>query len=210
MTPLMTAQTAQRPLGNTINQESRHRAYAFTVWNYNEMTIESLKSALHTAQAVRWVIGFEIASTTGGEHLQCFVRWPNPKTIKATIALLKVACVTGQPHVEVCKGDDASNLRYCSKDGKFESFGFEPSEESMWGKHMSEHIYQDFGQGMGDRLVLRDKIVGLQNMILADDYEELNREEKQRHVWRREKFWELYDECEDCRKKIGEPLIQRW
>lgn len=50
---------------------------------------------------------------SGTAHLQCYVRFTNPRSFNSVKKLLPKA------HIEVAKGNDAQNKTYCTKDGDF-------------------------------------------------------------------------------------------
>jgi len=216
-----TAQIAQGPLGNTKNQGARARSYSFTVWNWNEDSYERLKRELHTAQATRWVIGKEVAPTTQNLHLQGYVRWKDGKTVKRTIDILSTGCLTGKAHVEVCKGNEEQNYKYCIKDGNFESSGFEKEEKpvSEYGRHLDEHMARVMIRFPGvnendyiERVMPRCTIVILhRELLMMGDYWNLEtREEKRIYAEKMELFWNLWDTCTECKTEVKQPLVDRW
>lgn len=88
---------------------ARNRGFTFTVNNYSDRDIESIK-ALDCKYAV---VGYEVAPSTGTKHLQGYVYWQNAKTFTATKRLLPKGC-----HIEVARGSADDNYEYCTKTGK--------------------------------------------------------------------------------------------
>ena len=56
---------------------------------------------------------------TSKPHLQGFFALKKATRITELVKLL-----SGNPHLEPCKGDEASNVNYCSKGGDVVSYGF--------------------------------------------------------------------------------------
>jgi hypothetical protein len=63
------------------------------------------------------MFGREVCPTTGKKHLQGFLHLKKP--MRNTELKLPM-----NPHLEPCKGDEASNTKYCSKEGDFFKYGF--------------------------------------------------------------------------------------
>jgi len=105
-------------LGNTSNLSSSKKRvipskkWALTLFNYKmETVIQRFQDV-----SSKGVIGVEICPETGREHLQCYIVFNNKVRANETYKLLK-------GHWEKAKGSDSENYRYCSKDGKFKSWG---------------------------------------------------------------------------------------
>jgi len=95
---------------------SRVRNYVFTINNYDEQSIEQLKSLDYKYLCY----GQEVAPSTGTPHLQGFVCLTNGCTVTALRKRLKGA------HVEVMKGNIDQNEKYCSKSGEYVELGTKP------------------------------------------------------------------------------------
>lgn len=88
------------------------RFFSFTLNNYDEAELVSLRTMLSQKNKVRYAIfGREIGKENGTPHLQGYVAF-----IKQT-SLLAVKKVVGlRAHVEVSKGTQEQNIAYCSKE----------------------------------------------------------------------------------------------
>lgn len=102
-----------------------NRNYLFTWNNYDEASIEYLRSEI-TAKAKYVIWGKEVAPTTGTLHLQGFVSFYNARTKSAAIKLLKGAHVTP---VNV----DNGCAKYSTKDGDYEEHGVRPKTQKEKG-----------------------------------------------------------------------------
>lgn len=91
------------------------RNFTFTDFDTSSSREEWLK-AIECSYIV-W--GRERCPSTGREHLQGTICFPNPRTLKPVIKLL------APNHVEPCKDLQAS-IKYCKKDGDFKEYGTEP------------------------------------------------------------------------------------
>ena len=95
-----------------------NRSYLFTWNNYDEASIEYLRSEI-TAKAKYVIWGKEVAPTTGTPHLQGFVSFPNAKTMSAARKLFPLCHLTP---VNV----DNGCAKYSTKDGDYEEHGVRP------------------------------------------------------------------------------------
>lgn len=64
-----------------------------------------------------YVVGYEIAPTTGTPHLQGYVEFRSGKRLRTLHDVCK------EIHWDACKGDQASNIKYCTKGGVFCEWG---------------------------------------------------------------------------------------
>lgn len=114
---------------------AKARAFCFTLNNptlLDETNIEALEYGY-------LVYGREVAPTTGTVHLQGYIQFKNPRSIKAVGGLFKW-------HVEVAKGDSAKNFAYCSKEGNFVEKGVRPltkHEAAILGGEEEKKIWGD-------------------------------------------------------------------
>lgn len=83
----------------------KSRSYVFT-WNNYPNNYRDVLDNLDTKYVVA---GEEVAPVTGTPHLQGYLYWRHPKTVRATRALL-VGC-----HVEVARGTSRQADAYCRK-----------------------------------------------------------------------------------------------
>lgn len=95
-----------------LNSSSRGRSWCFTVNNYTEAQKVSVVSLVSKSKL--WVYGFEIGES-GTPHIQGYVQFKN----QTRFSTLKRALPTA--HWEKAKGSAQDNLKYCSKDGNFET-----------------------------------------------------------------------------------------
>lgn len=97
---------------------SKHNYYCFTLNNYVEDELVRLRTQF-TSEEVRYALfGYEIAPTTGTPHLQGYVAFKTRKSFSFVKAFLPE-----RTHFKACRGSEAKNREYCSKDGKIEEFG---------------------------------------------------------------------------------------
>lgn len=97
-------------------QSIRRKFYCGTLFNYDTIGIIGIENRLQ-AICERYQFGEEECPTTGRKHLQLFIVLKKPSRITE----LKIP---GNPHLEACMGDEESNLRYTSKEGKVTKWGY--------------------------------------------------------------------------------------
>nr|WAE43251.1 MAG: replication associated protein [Cressdnaviricota sp.] len=107
----------QGDLGNTITKSLRARGWCFTLNNYTDEEYEQLKTHGHT-KCIKWIIGKEVAPTTGTKHLQGYFYHKNSRTLQC------MKKINNRLHLERSKGSPEENLTYCSKAGEAEHEGF--------------------------------------------------------------------------------------
>jgi hypothetical protein len=103
--------------GNTKpppKQGSPQKNWCMTLNNYSEEEYNSLISFFNSNSSNRWIIGKEVGAE-GTPHLQCFCHFDE----KIRFTAIKKAC--DRLHIEPCKGKEQDNLKYCSKDGNYET-----------------------------------------------------------------------------------------
>lgn len=99
------------------NMSKRSRKFVFTVNNYSEKhknTRTQLKEAFEKFKDVKYIMGYEIAPTTGTPHIQGYVQFKNAIMWKTVCEMI--------PHSKVIdnvKGTLEENLIYCSKTGDY-------------------------------------------------------------------------------------------
>lgn len=102
--------------GNTKPpRDTRSRTY-ICVWN--NYTLDNLSQLSQWSRQIcsAGVIGREVGEE-GTPHLQCWFRWKDAQRW-STLHKKWPTC-----HWEATRGDDVSNIRYCSKDGEYEHWG---------------------------------------------------------------------------------------
>lgn len=98
-----------------MSEVSKSRDWVFTINNYNEDTIRSLKS--HNGKFDYIIFGREVGAM-GTPHLQGFCQFNNP------VSFSKAKRDIGwNAHVESRKGSVSAAIEYCKKDGDFYSQG---------------------------------------------------------------------------------------
>lgn len=111
MTQLDSANLGEK--GNTTPR-FRTRRYSITYNNYdNKILTQILK--YFELKKYKYIIGKEIAPTTGTKHLQIYLE------CKSQIWNTSLLKFTDKWHIEKAKGNRDSNLIYCSKDNNFET-----------------------------------------------------------------------------------------
>lgn len=101
--------------GNTSPLSKKSRLQCFTSFAEKPPTFDGSKMTY-------LAYGEEVCPTTNRKHWQGFVYWKNPHTVRASSKLLNKA------HVEHCVGSLDDNEAYCSKEGKYTTFGKKPRQ----------------------------------------------------------------------------------
>lgn len=105
--------------GNTklsrINSAIR---WSFTWNNYDPNLIEDFKGILNE-KCKGWIFGYEIGSENNTPHLQGYLEFIKKSRPMECIKIKQI-------HWEKSKGTKEDNIKYCSKDGKFEYKLFKP------------------------------------------------------------------------------------
>lgn len=83
-----------------------------------------------------WIIGTEVAPTTGTQHWQGFLYTHNP--IRLSTVKTMLVWTVSKAHIEFCKGTPQQNIEYCKKEGSFEEHGDPPMPQSEKGDKGSE------------------------------------------------------------------------
>lgn len=107
--------TATTSGGNTVNPARTMRRCCFTINNYSTTRLQGLIDKF-TEKNYLYIIGEEVAPTTGTRHLQGYVEFKTPRrftTIKRLIG--------DDAHLASAKGSRKQNYEYCKKEGKFHS-----------------------------------------------------------------------------------------
>lgn len=88
------------------------KCFTWTCHALNPIHGEHLESIQYSC------FGIEVCPTTNKQHLQGYTQFRD----KVTLTWYKKN-ICDKCHVEISRGDDASNKKYCSKEGKFVEFG---------------------------------------------------------------------------------------
>lgn len=109
----------------------RSRNWLVTCNQYDDTVVNALRGLGGHVRVRYLVFGYEVAPSTGHEHLQCFVQFKNQATFKS---VKKFFSVLGSPNLVV--GNDRADkmAAYCRKDGKFEEFGVVPISRQESGR----------------------------------------------------------------------------
>lgn len=95
-------------------------SWCFTIPNYTDGTLQSLRALSGSGCVAYLVFGREVAPTTGTPHLQGYVRFNTRKRFACVRRLLP------QCHLTSARGSPQQNRDYCCKDGDYEEFGVSP------------------------------------------------------------------------------------
>lgn len=95
----------------------RSRAFVFTWNNYPD---DSWRDTLDRVSSSYWIVGKEVAPTTGTRHLQGYIRFGNARTV-GSIRREMPGC-----HVSIARGTCEQNYDYCTKEGDYVESGVRP------------------------------------------------------------------------------------
>lgn len=93
----------------------RQRRWVFTINNYTDSDIEAL-SRCGSEEAKYLIFGKETGEN-GTPHLQGYVEFKNPRTLRGVSRLIPRA------HLEIARGSSEQAAAYCKKDNDFTEFG---------------------------------------------------------------------------------------
>lgn len=190
----------QGTLGNTKTKmpEKKSRKWCLTLNNYSEEELEQWNSYFSEKKnCLKYIIGKEKGETNGTPHLQMWARFTNP------ISFNSLKKISNRVHLEECKGNDISNIKYCSKEGNiYGSKNIEINEDKKsnliaWQYHLKRHNKR--GSTFGLLEVLR-------TLEIMETHEIENDMIKQY-----EEYTDLRDEmleCDYCKKEKTEQLEQ--
>nr|WAE43155.1 MAG: replication associated protein [Cressdnaviricota sp.] len=91
------------------------RNFCLTLNNYIENDVEQLLEFFRSKKNCKYIIGREVAPTTGTKHLQIYCSFVNPISLNT----LKNMKLSNKAHIEKAKGNQNQNFKYCSKEGTF-------------------------------------------------------------------------------------------
>lgn len=123
---------------------SKARAYCWTLNNYTEEELnhaESFHDATPTCEYL--LFGKETGDQEGTPHLQGYVYFKNPRTIKG----LKRTTLFKRAHLEVAQGTPTQNKVYCTKSGDWSEYGTLPNPGAR--NDIKQYI-TDIKSGLGD------------------------------------------------------------
>jgi hypothetical protein len=88
-------------------QPDRKTFYTFTLFKYEDIELEFNRQLKSLTK--KYLYGHEICGETGRPHLQGFF------ALKKAMRITEIKLI-GHPHLEVCKGNEEQNVRYCTKE----------------------------------------------------------------------------------------------
>lgn len=112
------------PPARIVKKRSVQRLFWCFTWQYQEDGDLEILFKVLQGIADRYIVGEEIAPTTGKKHAQGFMALKEKARFEALNKMITPAW-----HIEPCKGSEAQNIKYCSKEGKFHKWGFEVDVE---------------------------------------------------------------------------------
>lgn len=100
------------------------RRWAFTWHNYTDGIIAYLSSMISQEKATYIIFGEELGDSGNTPHLQGYVEFKTPLAMSTVKSRLDpVMKHKSEVHVKIAIAGEASNTKYCSKDGKTYVFG---------------------------------------------------------------------------------------
>lgn len=131
-------------------------AWVFTLNNYTEEDVASLRLFGVTSRVQYLVFGFEVAPTTGTLHLQGFIQLK--RTIRGSV-LQRLICRRVQCHLEPLGSNSTPEAAstYCKKDGSYEEFG--ERTDPAPGKRTDWALFTEWVVGLGRRPTQREIIL---------------------------------------------------
>lgn len=97
---------------NISEQRNRSRKWTFTLNNNTKVETDNIIRWLSSQKIIYSIIGLEHAPTTNTQHLQGYISFKNDKSMKN----IKKGFNTNRVHLEMAKGNDLQNQKYCSKE----------------------------------------------------------------------------------------------
>ena len=113
-------------------QQSRARAYCFTINNWNDTDADQLQQ-LCNSDKVKYFIGGKETGEEGTPHIQGYVMFKTPTAFSTVKGFLSRA------HIEVARGTPEENIAYCSKDGNYIEHGDRPMTQEKKGERGREY-----------------------------------------------------------------------
>lgn len=115
---ILDSSNSSRADGNTIRQPSPCKRWCFTLNNYSDIEYDNLSSWC-SSNSSSFCIGKEIGEE-GTPHLQGYVN------LNKKVRLTALKNINSRVHWEQCRGTEAENLIYCSKEGNYISNKYIP------------------------------------------------------------------------------------
>lgn len=101
--------------GNTKprpKQDSPKKRYCLTLNNWTENEYNNIVNIFSSDSSNKWIIGKE-KGESGTPHLQIYISFATKQRFTA------VKKICERFHIEPCRGNELSNINYCSKDGDY-------------------------------------------------------------------------------------------
>lgn len=95
-----------------VKESKQARRWCFT-WNNPPETREAIEAFITKSKCSYYVIGHEVAPTTGTKHLQGYMEFSAGKRLSTLKEVQK------EIHWLICKGSQEDNYAYCTKGGNF-------------------------------------------------------------------------------------------
>lgn len=129
-------------LGNNRTKPKRSRGFVLTLNNWTE---EEYKNMIDncTLHGKKFILGKEIAPTTGTPHIQGYIYFKDSKSLEA------VRKIFPRTNIILAKGTPKQNETYCGKDEDYIKHGFEEEEVNSYDKEMKIIIANRKKQLMG-------------------------------------------------------------
>jgi len=109
---------------------ARSRKWCFTINNYTDETLYTLKSLAEHDTTVFLIYGKETGEC-GTPHLQGFIYYKNP--VRAATVRKSIP-----GHITLANGSVEQNVDYCSKDGDITHYGTKPASDERKGELQKE------------------------------------------------------------------------
>lgn len=141
----------------------RSRGWCFTVSNYTEDDLVTVKALAHASAYV--IAGYEVAPKTGTPHIQGYVYYESARSFESMRKRLPRA------HLEPARGTGEQNKKYCSKGGLICIEQGVPPQQGA--RSDIESIYDMLRDGASMRAVIETD-PNLQCMQIAEKYLKYN------------------------------------
>lgn len=100
----------------------RARRWVFTINNYTDESIEYCEAIYQEQNGIYMVLGFENAPTTETKHIQGYVHF-SKQVYRKTLSKKNENGVHFFSYLQVARGSEIDNYKYCTKTGNFKEYG---------------------------------------------------------------------------------------
>jgi len=135
-------QAKTKKAGNPNNKtpaNTRGYGWCFTIHNWSEDDIQTLRDIVEYECPKYMIWGKEICPTTGTPHLQGYIYFESARTFSSV--LKKFGDI--HPNMRKADGTGEQNRVYCSKEGDFEEHGEVPKDPKEGGKTKNLARWED-------------------------------------------------------------------